>query len=105
MILITGGAGYIGSHVVKQLLDQGNNHIVVIDNLSTDKLHPQILTEKSSPSEVNNAEFLPVSFFTPNISDLSRKQISTDPLIFDFFQHKPSVDITRVESDKSSLLP
>ncbi|EKE06970.1 MAG: hypothetical protein ACD_18C00223G0005 [uncultured bacterium] len=32
--LITGGAGYIGSHVVKQLLDKKND-VVIIDNLST----------------------------------------------------------------------
>ena len=34
MILITGGAGYIGSHVAKQLLEQARD-IIVIDNLST----------------------------------------------------------------------
>lgn len=34
MILITGGAGYIGSHVAKQLLEQDID-IVVVDNLST----------------------------------------------------------------------
>lgn len=34
MILITGGAGYIGSHVTKQLLEQDRD-IIVIDNLST----------------------------------------------------------------------
>lgn len=33
-ILVTGGAGYIGSHVVKQLGEQGER-IVVLDNLST----------------------------------------------------------------------
>jgi UDP-glucose 4-epimerase len=33
-ILVTGGAGYIGSHVVKQLGARGEN-IVVLDNLST----------------------------------------------------------------------
>lgn len=33
-ILVTGGAGYIGSHVVKQLGQRGEN-IVVLDNLST----------------------------------------------------------------------
>ena len=32
-ILVTGGAGYIGSHVVKMLLDRGEN-VVIIDNLS-----------------------------------------------------------------------
>ncbi len=34
MILITGGAGYIGSHVAKKLLEQ-NEDIIIIDNLST----------------------------------------------------------------------
>jgi UDP-glucose 4-epimerase len=34
-ILVTGGAGYIGSHVVKHLGDFTNHHITVIDNLST----------------------------------------------------------------------
>lgn len=33
-ILITGGAGYIGSHVLKALLRQGSHEITVIDNLS-----------------------------------------------------------------------
>lgn len=33
-ILVTGGAGYIGSHAVKQLLEAGF-HVVVLDNLST----------------------------------------------------------------------
>jgi UDP-glucose 4-epimerase len=33
-ILVTGGAGYIGSHVVRQLVERGAN-VVVLDNLST----------------------------------------------------------------------
>jgi UDP-glucose 4-epimerase len=33
-VLVTGGAGYIGSHMVLELLDAGEN-VVVVDNLST----------------------------------------------------------------------
>ena len=34
-ILITGGAGYIGSHVAKQLLETSKHNITILDNLST----------------------------------------------------------------------
>ncbi|MFO1147053.1 MAG: UDP-glucose 4-epimerase GalE [Alsobacter sp.] len=33
-VLVTGGAGYIGSHMVLELVDRGE-HVVVLDNLST----------------------------------------------------------------------
>ncbi|MER8671816.1 NAD-dependent epimerase/dehydratase family protein, partial [Mesorhizobium sp. M1156] len=33
-VLVTGGAGYIGSHMVWELLDTGDN-VVVLDRLST----------------------------------------------------------------------
>ncbi len=33
-VLVTGGAGYIGSHMIKRLLEEGE-HVVVLDNLST----------------------------------------------------------------------
>jgi len=36
-ILITGGAGFIGSHLVDKLIEQGNK-VIVIDNLSTGKI-------------------------------------------------------------------
>lgn len=41
-ILVLGGAGYIGSHAVYQLIEQGNN-VIVIDNLQTghkEAIHP-----------------------------------------------------------------
>jgi nucleoside-diphosphate-sugar epimerase len=33
-VLITGGAGFIGSHLTRYLLDRGNT-VSVLDNLST----------------------------------------------------------------------
>jgi len=33
-VLVTGGAGYIGSHMVLELVDAGER-VVVLDNLST----------------------------------------------------------------------
>ncbi|SEO17924.1 UDP-glucose 4-epimerase [Amphibacillus marinus] len=42
-VLVLGGAGYIGSHAVYQLIEQ-NHHVIVIDNLSTghhEAIHPE----------------------------------------------------------------
>lgn len=33
-IMVTGGAGFIGSHIVDRLIEKGNN-VIIIDNLST----------------------------------------------------------------------
>jgi UDP-glucose 4-epimerase len=37
-VLVTGGAGYIGSHALKALLERSTHDIVVVDNLSTGHL-------------------------------------------------------------------
>ncbi len=47
-ILVTGGAGFIGSHLVDRLIQEGH-HVVVVDNLSTGKkinLHKEAIFYK-----------------------------------------------------------
>ncbi len=63
-ILVTGGAGYIGSHTVLELLNQ-NESVIVIDNLANSSkeslLRVEALTGKNIPflqSDILDTEFL-----------------------------------------------
>lgn len=50
-VLVTGGAGYIGSHTVLELLQQGDD-VVVVDNLSNSSLHSLSRVEYLSDKKV-----------------------------------------------------
>lgn len=56
-VLVVGGAGYIGSHMVYRLIEQGKD-VVVIDNLSTG--HQEAIHEKARfyKGDICNREFL-----------------------------------------------
>ncbi len=57
-ILITGGAGFIGSHLANELIEQ-NNKVVVIDNLSSgrkENLHPRAIFYLTDVRDKNIAE-------------------------------------------------
>lgn len=59
-VLVTGGAGYIGSHAVKQLLRK-NYEVIVYDNLVSG--HEQfILTENFVEGDIGNRELLDETF-------------------------------------------
>ncbi len=55
-ILITGGAGYIGSHVVKQLLENSNHQITIVDNLSTGSI--KTVKTLQEIAKGNNLDFI-----------------------------------------------
>ena len=55
-VLVTGGAGYIGSHTVKQLGEAGYD-VVIYDNLSTGRLQA-ILCGELIVGDLNNLELL-----------------------------------------------
>ncbi|MCZ6102771.1 UDP-glucose 4-epimerase GalE [Campylobacter ureolyticus] len=68
-ILITGGAGYIGSHVTKQLIESKNYEIVVIDNFCKgSNLAIQTLKDVAKKNEVK-FEFINLSL--ENIDELA----------------------------------
>ena len=56
-ILVVGGAGYIGSHVVKQLVE-AEHKVVVLDNLQTG--HVEAVSKKAAfiEGDVRNEELL-----------------------------------------------
>jgi len=56
-ILVTGGAGYIGSHVVRQLTEAGNE-VVVYDNLSTGSADALIHGERLIVGDLADGEKL-----------------------------------------------
>ncbi|WML44365.1 UDP-glucose 4-epimerase GalE [Neobacillus sp. PS3-40] len=65
-ILVLGGAGYVGSHAVYQLKDQGYE-VVVIDNLQTgheDAVHPEARLYKG---DIRSREFMHSVFEKENI--------------------------------------
>jgi UDP-glucose 4-epimerase len=68
-ILVTGGAGYIGSHIVKQLLKCGNYKIIIVDNLTTGAYHTIVTLQTLGNVEFINEDLSNIT----NIEDIIKK--------------------------------
>ncbi|PAB58573.1 UDP-glucose 4-epimerase GalE [Anaeromicrobium sediminis] len=66
MILVCGGAGYIGSHMVYELIDQ-NEEVIIVDNLQTG--HEDAIHERAKfyKGDIRDKEFLDRVFKENNI--------------------------------------
>lgn len=78
-ILITGGAGFIGSYIVDKLIEKGHN-VVVIDNLSSGR------KENLNPK----AKFYEMDIRDPNISQIFQDE---NPKIVFHLAAQPIIDI------------
>lgn len=77
-ILITGGAGFIGSHLCKNLIDKGH-YIICLDNLSTGKID-----NLSDILDCKNFEFInhdiTMPFFRENIDEIYNLACPASPI-------------------------
>jgi len=65
-ILVAGGAGYIGSHVVRELNDNGGYNVIIFDNLSEGHKE-SILGNDFILGDLNNNDLLDKTFLEKNI--------------------------------------
>ena len=82
VVLVTGGAGLIGSHIVDQLVDEGVREVRVLDNLVRGRL------ENLTQARVR----LPLTFFEGDVRD--RGMVAKVMAGCDYVFHQAAIRIT-----------
>ena len=91
-ILVLGGAGYIGSHAVFQLIDQGET-VVIVDSLETghrEAVHPKAAFYEG---DMRNFEFLNSVFDKESIEAVIH--FAANSLVGESMENPESVDASR----------
>lgn len=57
-LLVTGGAGFIGSHLLENLVEREDFELIIFDNLSTGKHNVQLLKKLNTKLIVGNIELV-----------------------------------------------
>jgi UDP-glucose 4-epimerase len=83
-ILVCGGAGYIGSHTVLELVRQSHAKIIVLDNLSTGYPHSIPKNDRVSfiKGDINDADFIDKQVFSKHQIDAVMVRFSITHLQF-----------------------
>ncbi len=93
-ILVTGGAGNIGSAIIERLISDENNFVIILDNLSTGFL------SKLTKEEKKNLKFIKAD--VNNLNDISTVMHSYN---FDFVFHFAAVvGVQRTQENPISVL-
>ena len=74
MIVVTGGAGFIGSNIVRGLNDAGEENILVVDNLSNAQKHLNL-------NRLSFSDYLDKDDFLHNLSRIN----NVTAILFYFF--------------------
>ena len=91
--LVTGGAGYIGAHVVKSLLEN-DFKVVIVDDLSTGlarKVPPNVVFEKIDIAETNKLAQIMKSNKVEGVIHLAAKKAVGESMINPSFYYKENI--------------
>ena len=78
-ILVTGGAGFIGSHLCKRLLNE-NNYVICLDNLFTGTLKDIEEFENNQNFEFVNHDITKPYFSDDNIDEIYNLACPASPI-------------------------
>jgi UDP-glucose 4-epimerase len=95
-VVVTGGAGFIGSHLVDKLVEM-DNHVIVVDNLSAGKL--EFLSQSRDRIEIKSTDLMNPDGLSPHMDGCDLVvHLAANP------QVKIKDDETRIHIDQNIMM-